>query len=79
MNIVERTEFLVKKQDVEARYQMSIVSLDEIDPSDHLVRKIAKAIEFISAVLVNFLFFTSFFTIIDIRSTNTITTRPKRK
>ncbi len=35
--------FLLKRQDAEARYQLSVVSLDELVPSDHLVRKIEKA------------------------------------
>ncbi|MCR8988008.1 transposase, partial [Brevibacillus laterosporus] len=37
---------MLKKQDAEARYQLSVVSLDELVPSDHLVRKIEKAIDF---------------------------------
>ncbi len=38
--------FLLKRQDAEARYQLSVVSLDELFPSNHLVRKIEKAIDF---------------------------------
>ncbi len=38
--------FLLKRQDAEARYQLSVVSLDELVPSNHLVRKIEKAIDF---------------------------------
>ncbi|WP_236867783.1 transposase, partial [Brevibacillus laterosporus] len=37
---------MLKRQDAEARYQLSVVSLDELVPSDHLVRKIEKAIDF---------------------------------
>ncbi|MDF9412602.1 transposase, partial [Brevibacillus laterosporus] len=37
---------MLKRQDSEARYQLSVVSLDELVPSDHLVRKIEKAIDF---------------------------------
>ncbi|GIO02127.1 hypothetical protein J5TS2_27950 [Brevibacillus halotolerans] len=37
---------MLKIQDAEARYQLSVVSLDELVPSDHLVRKIEKAIDF---------------------------------
>ncbi|MGG3176614.1 IS5/IS1182 family transposase, partial [Brevibacillus laterosporus] len=37
---------MLKRQDAEARYQLSVVSLDELVPSNHLVRKIEKAIDF---------------------------------
>ena len=37
---------MLKRQDAEGRYQLSFVSLDELVPSDHLVRKIEKAIDF---------------------------------
>ncbi|MGG4078069.1 IS5/IS1182 family transposase, partial [Brevibacillus laterosporus] len=37
---------MLKRQDAEARYQLSVVSLDELVPSTPLVRQIAKAIDF---------------------------------
>jgi len=37
---------LLRKTNVEGRTQMSIVSLDELVPKDHLVRKIENAIDF---------------------------------
>jgi transposase len=37
---------MLRKQQAEGRYQMSIVSLDELVPQDHLVFKIEKAIDF---------------------------------
>lgn len=37
---------MLRKQQAEGRYQLSIVSLDELVPKDHLVRKIENAIDF---------------------------------
>ncbi|UFJ41908.1 IS1182 family transposase [Brevibacillus humidisoli] len=37
---------MLSKQQGEGRYQVSVVSLDELVPRDHLVRKIEKAIDF---------------------------------
>ncbi|MGQ7279998.1 transposase [Brevibacillus thermoruber] len=37
---------MLNKQQAEGRYQISVVSLDELVPQDHLVRKIENAIDF---------------------------------
>lgn len=37
---------MLRKQQAEGRYQLSVVSLDELVPKDHLVRKIENAIDF---------------------------------
>jgi len=37
---------MLRKQSAEGRYQLTVVSLDELVPQDHLVRKIENAIDF---------------------------------
>jgi len=37
---------MLSKQQTEGHYQIPIVSLDDLVPEDHLVRKIEKAIDF---------------------------------
>jgi transposase len=37
---------MLNKQNAEGRFQISVVSLDDLVPKDHLVRKIEKAIDF---------------------------------
>ncbi len=36
---------MLRKQSAEGRYQLTVVSLDELVPQDHLVRKIENAID----------------------------------
>jgi transposase len=37
---------MLRKQQAEGRYQLSVVSFDDLVPKDHLVRKIENAIDF---------------------------------
>jgi transposase len=37
---------MLRKQQPEGRYQLSVVSLDDLVPKDHLVRKIENTIDF---------------------------------